>query len=136
MYPLAARGTMPPAQPKQPKQPKQFTIVEVLTQFDGEILSYAFGGQFAHWLRFCMTCKDAHNLGRQVPFRAELTFARGDPYAGMIAGLNLQTTEPRQANHVPFMLSKLSIYVCIEPSLISSLATLLKNAAGTLQALH
>jgi len=127
MYPLAARGTMPPAQPP---------LLTAFKLFDEEILSYAFGGQFTHWLRFCMTCKDAHKLGRQVPFRAELTFARGVPYAGMIAGLNLQTMQPRQANHLALMLSNLSIYVYIEPSMISSLATLLKNAAGTLQALH
>lgn len=89
MYPLAARGTMPPAQP---------LLVEVLRLFDGEFLSKAFGGQFAHWSRVCKTCKDARDLGRQVPFGAEFTFAKGAPCADMIAGLNTLTKQPRRAN--------------------------------------
>ena len=127
MYPLAARGTMPPAQPP---------LVEVFKLFDEDLISKAFGGELAHWLRVCRTCKHALDLGRQVPFRAEVKLAKGVDCAGMIAGLNLQTTVPRLPNTLHLKLLNLSIHFCIQPSLISSLATLLKNAAGTLQALH
>ena len=127
MYPLAARGTMPPAQPP---------LVEVFKVFDEDLISMAFGSEFAHWLRVCRTCKHALDLGRQVPFRAEVKLAKGVDCAGMIAGLNLQTTVPRLPNTLHLKLLNLSIHFCIQPGQISGLATLLKNAAGTLQALH
>ena len=127
MYPLAARGTMPPAQPP---------LVEVFKLFDEDLISKAFGGEFKHWSRFLMTCTRARDFGRLVPFGAEFKLANGVPCAGMIAALNLLTTVPQQPKHFNLKLSKLSIHVLIQPGQISSLATLLKNAAGTLQALH